>query len=238
MTLVAEGAAPDRMQPRALSERAFPWLDLSPEMSGADAPRYPSVDPMLSDAKPDLYCAFWPNVFHHDQIRLGLEAGGQDFTEKPVVVSIDETLDLSRDLAKHGGVNRAMVRLVLRSSQHMVDAMEAGIAAIALDQARTTGQVFHRRLGPTRQTRSPLMTRQALHIGPNIPAGGSPLAPRAAAMRKARHPIPLCANIPAGCVTVLIHAPRQDFPARHPIRLPIPSAEKGRGWRAMTEARE
>ena len=60
------------------------------EMIGTDTPRYPSVEAMLSDAKPDLYCVFSPNVFHLDQIRLGLEAGVQVFTEKPVVVSIEE----------------------------------------------------------------------------------------------------------------------------------------------------
>ncbi|MFM7445499.1 MAG: Gfo/Idh/MocA family protein, partial [Tabrizicola sp.] len=91
------------------------------EMIGTDTPRYPSVEAMLSDAKPDLYCVFSPNVFHLDQIRAGLEAGVQVFTEKTVVVSIEETLELARLLAKHGGVNRAMVGLVLRYSQHMVD---------------------------------------------------------------------------------------------------------------------
>lgn len=91
------------------------------DMIGEDTPRYPSVEAMLSDAKPDLYCVFSPNVFHLDQIRAGLEAGVQVFTEKPVVVSVEETLELARLLAAHGGVNRAMVGLVLRYSQHMVD---------------------------------------------------------------------------------------------------------------------
>jgi predicted dehydrogenase len=91
------------------------------DMIGEDTPRYPSVEAMLSDAKPDLYCVFSPNVFHLDQIRLGLEAGVQVFTEKPVVVSIDETLELARLLAAHGGANRAMVGLVLRYSRHMTD---------------------------------------------------------------------------------------------------------------------
>lgn len=95
-----------------------------------DPPRFPSIEVMLSDAKPDLYCIFSPNVFHLDQMRLGFEAGVQMFTEKPVVITIDETLELARLLAKHGGVNRAMVGLVLRYSQHMVDlraAMAAGM---------------------------------------------------------------------------------------------------------------
>jgi predicted dehydrogenase len=91
------------------------------EMIGTDVPRYDTVQDMLAQAKPDLYCVFSPNLFHLEHIRLGLEAGVQVFTEKPVVVSIDETLELARLLAKHGGVNRAMVGLVLRYSQHMVD---------------------------------------------------------------------------------------------------------------------
>lgn len=95
---------------------------------GLDTPRYDSVEVMLSHAKPDLYCVFSPNVFHLDQIRLGLEAGVQVFTEKPVVVSIDETLELARLLASHGGARRAMVGLVLRYSQHMVD-LRAAMAA-------------------------------------------------------------------------------------------------------------
>lgn len=91
------------------------------EMIGTDTPRYPSVEAMLSEAKPDLFCVFSPNVFHLEQIRLGLEAGVQVFTEKPVVVTVEETLELARLLARHGGAKRAMVGLVLRYSQHMVD---------------------------------------------------------------------------------------------------------------------
>ena len=99
------------------------------EMIGLDTPRFDSVEDMLAQAKPDLYCVFSPNLFHLNHIRLGLEAGVQVFTEKPVVVSIEETLELARLLAKHGGVNRCMVGLVLRYSQHMVDlraALKAG----------------------------------------------------------------------------------------------------------------
>ena len=84
------------------------------EMIGTDVPRYPSVEAMLSDARPDLFCIFSPNLFHLDHIRLGLEAGVQLFTEKPVVVSIAETLELARLLARHGGAGRAMIGLVLR----------------------------------------------------------------------------------------------------------------------------
>lgn len=103
------------------------------EMIGLDTPRFDSIEAMLAQTKPDLYCVFSPNVFHLDQIRLGLEAGVQVFTEKPVVISIDETLELARLLSLHGGVNRAMVGLVLRYSQHMVD-LRAAMAAGQLGQ--------------------------------------------------------------------------------------------------------
>lgn len=98
------------------------------DMIGLDTPRYDSIEAMLSQARPDLYCVFSPNVFHLEQIKLGLEAGVQVFTEKPVVMSIDETLELARLLSQNGGVNRAMVGLVLRYSQHMVD-LRAALAA-------------------------------------------------------------------------------------------------------------
>ena len=100
------------------------------EMIGTDTPRYDSVESMLMDARPDLFCVFSPNLFHLEHIRLGLEAGVQMFTEKPVVVSIEETLELARLLSRHGGTKRAMIGLVLRYSQHMVDlraAMAAGL---------------------------------------------------------------------------------------------------------------
>ncbi len=103
------------------------------DMIGTDTPQYPSVAAMLSDARPDLYCVFSPNVFHLDQIRLGLEAGVQVFTEKPVVISIAETLELARLLSLHGGARRAMVGLVLRYSQHMVD-LRAAMATGQLGQ--------------------------------------------------------------------------------------------------------
>jgi predicted dehydrogenase len=103
------------------------------EMIGLDTPRYDSIEAMLSQAKPDLYCVFSPNVFHLEQVRLGLLAGVQVFTEKPVVISIEETLELARLLSENGGVNRAMVGLVLRYSQHMVD-LRSTMAAGQLGQ--------------------------------------------------------------------------------------------------------
>lgn len=90
------------------------------EMIGQDTPRFASVAAMLSDARPDLFFVGSPNRFHLEHIRAGLAAGVQIFTEKPVVVSVEETLELAALLAEYG-VDRVMVGLVLRYSQHMVD---------------------------------------------------------------------------------------------------------------------
>ncbi len=92
------------------------------DMIGLDVPRFETVDEMLAATKPDLYFIGSPNSFHLNHIRAGLEADVPHiFTEKPVVVSMAETMELGRLLAKHGGASRLMVGLVLRYSQHMVD---------------------------------------------------------------------------------------------------------------------
>ena len=90
------------------------------EMIGTDTPRYPSVEAMLSDARPDLFFVGSPNAFHLDQIRVGLESGVRVFAEKPVVATEEESFELAELLARHG-TDRVMVGLVLRYSQHMVD---------------------------------------------------------------------------------------------------------------------
>jgi predicted dehydrogenase len=97
------------------------------DVLGADIPRFDTVTAMLADTKPDLFFVGSPNVFHLDQIREGLEAGVRIFTEKPVVVTVEETMELAALLAKHG-TDRVMVGLVLRYSQHMVD-LRAAMAA-------------------------------------------------------------------------------------------------------------
>ena len=98
-------------------------------MIGEDTPSYPSVEAMLSDARPDLFLVGSPNRFHLEQIEAGLKAGVRIFAEKPVVTSIEDTMKLAALLADHG-TGRVMVGLVLRYSQHMIDmraALEAGI---------------------------------------------------------------------------------------------------------------
>jgi predicted dehydrogenase len=93
---------------------------------GPSVPSFENVRDMLATTKPDLYFVSSPNLFHLDHIQAGLEADVPFiFTEKPVVVSISETMELMRLLDKHGGASRLMVGLVLRYSQHMVDLRDA-----------------------------------------------------------------------------------------------------------------
>ncbi|EAR51367.1 hypothetical protein OG2516_15424 [Oceanicola granulosus HTCC2516] len=100
------------------------------DMIGTDIPGYPSVEAMLSDTQPDLFLVGSPNKFHLEQIEAGLRAGvPRIFAEKPVVVSIEETMKLA-ELLSEFGQERVMVGLVLRYSQHMLDlraAMDEGV---------------------------------------------------------------------------------------------------------------
>jgi predicted dehydrogenase len=109
------------------------WYDPEPtyfDRLGDGVPRYDSIEAMLAGARPDLFFVGSPNIFHLDQIRLGLEAGVRIFTEKPVVVSIEETMALAELLARHG-TDRVMIGLVLRYSRHAAD-LRAALAAGAL----------------------------------------------------------------------------------------------------------
>jgi predicted dehydrogenase len=90
------------------------------EMIGLDTPRYDDVAGMLAQTKPDLFFVGSPNSFHLEHIKLGLAAGVRMFTEKPVVTTYEDTMELAALLAEHG-TDQVMVGLVLRYSQHMVD---------------------------------------------------------------------------------------------------------------------
>jgi len=87
---------------------------------GADTPRFDDVETMLADIKPDLFFVGSPNSFHLAHIKAGLAAGVRIFTEKPVVTTKEETMELAALLQEHG-TDSVMVGLVLRYSQHMVD---------------------------------------------------------------------------------------------------------------------
>ena len=90
------------------------------ERIGVETPRFDDIKTMLDTTKPDLFFVGSPNLFHLHDIKLGLEAGVQIFTEKPVVTTVEDTFALAELLAKYG-TDRVMVGLVLRYSQHMVD---------------------------------------------------------------------------------------------------------------------
>ena len=89
-------------------------------MIGEDTPRFDDVAEMLADTQPDLFFVGSPNSFHLEHIKLGLAAGVRIFTEKPVVTTKADTMELAALLAQHG-TDQVMVGLVLRYSQHMVD---------------------------------------------------------------------------------------------------------------------
>jgi predicted dehydrogenase len=89
-------------------------------MIGDDVPQFDGIARMLKDTQPDLFFVGSPNCFHLDHIKLGLAAGVQMFSEKPVVTTKADTMELAGLLAKHG-TDQVMVGLVLRYSQHMVD---------------------------------------------------------------------------------------------------------------------
>lgn len=89
-------------------------------MIGDDVPRFDDVAQMLEDTQPDLFFVGSPNCFHLEHIKLGLAAGVQMFSEKPVVTTKADTMELAGLLAKYG-TDQVMVGLVLRYSQHMVD---------------------------------------------------------------------------------------------------------------------
>jgi predicted dehydrogenase len=90
------------------------------EMIGTNVPRFDDVESLLSDTSPDLFFVGSPNSFHLEHIKAGLAAGVRIFTEKPVVTTKEQTMELAALLAEHGS-DRVMVGLVLRYSQHMVD---------------------------------------------------------------------------------------------------------------------
>lgn len=89
-------------------------------MIGEEIPRFENVTDMLAKTKPDLFFVGSPNSFHLEHIKLGLAAGVRIFTEKPVVTTLEETMELAQLLSEYG-TDQVMVGLVLRYSQHMVD---------------------------------------------------------------------------------------------------------------------
>ncbi len=81
---------------------------------------YDSLEAMLDAEKLDLLMVGSPNHLHLDHIRIGLERGLKIFTEKPVVTTIEDTMELAALIAQYGSDN-VMVGLVLRYAPLYVD---------------------------------------------------------------------------------------------------------------------
>jgi predicted dehydrogenase len=86
--------------------------------------RYETLEAMLAGEKLDLLMVGSPNHMHLGHIRTGLESGVRVFTEKPVVTTEAETLELAKLIHEHGSDN-VMVGLVLRYAPLYVDLRKA-----------------------------------------------------------------------------------------------------------------
>jgi predicted dehydrogenase len=86
--------------------------------------QYSTPEAMLAAERLDLLMIGSPNLMHLDHIKLGLDHGMKVFTEKPVVTSIDETIELAAILAQHDRGD-LMVGLVLRYAPLYVDLRRA-----------------------------------------------------------------------------------------------------------------
>ena len=85
---------------------------------------YPTLEAMLDAESLDLLMVGSPNAFHLEHIRAGLERGLKIFTEKPVVATAAETMELAGLLAGHDP-DQVMVGLVLRYAPLYVDLKRA-----------------------------------------------------------------------------------------------------------------
>ena len=85
---------------------------------------YGTAEEMIAAERLDLLMVGSPNHLHLDHIRIGLEAGLRVFCEKPVVTTVEQTLELARLMARFGH-ERLMVGLVLRYSPMYRDLLAA-----------------------------------------------------------------------------------------------------------------
>ena len=87
------------------------------ETLGFTPPRYDDAAEMLAAHRFDLLIVGSPNAMHLDHLRRALQSDTPHiFTEKPVVMTEEETIELARLIATHGGMGRVSVGLVLRYS--------------------------------------------------------------------------------------------------------------------------
>ena len=100
------------------------------EASGADLTGYDDPAVMLAQEKPDLVMIGSPNFLHLEHLRAALSSDvPRIFTEKPVVISEDETFELLGLMRDRDGLDRMTVGLVLRYSplyRALRESMSAG----------------------------------------------------------------------------------------------------------------
>ncbi|MBO0344054.1 Gfo/Idh/MocA family protein [Roseibium limicola] len=85
---------------------------------------YATPEELIAGQEMDLLMIGSPNHMHLDHIRLGLEAGLKVFSEKPIVMSIEQSYALAELLNTHGH-DRLLVGLVLRYSPLYKDLRKA-----------------------------------------------------------------------------------------------------------------
>ena len=84
---------------------------------GASPARYEDPAEMMAAHRFDMLMLGAPNMLHLDHLRLALQSDVPHiFVEKPVVISVEETIDLAHLIARHEGRKRLIVGLVLRYS--------------------------------------------------------------------------------------------------------------------------
>ncbi|MEJ8473744.1 Gfo/Idh/MocA family protein [Roseibium algae] len=85
---------------------------------------YDTPQELIKNEEMDLLMIGSPNHMHLDHIRLGLEAGLKVFSEKPIVMTIEQSFELAALLHQHGH-KRLLVGLVLRYSPLYQDLRKA-----------------------------------------------------------------------------------------------------------------
>ncbi|MCX5495302.1 Gfo/Idh/MocA family oxidoreductase [Kaistia dalseonensis] len=85
---------------------------------------YETLTELLENEALDLLMVGSPNHLHLGHIRIGLDHGVKVFSEKPVVTTVEETMQLARLIGQYGSDN-VMVGLVLRYAPLYVDLRKA-----------------------------------------------------------------------------------------------------------------
>ncbi|KZM50101.1 Gfo/Idh/MocA family oxidoreductase [Labrenzia sp. OB1] len=85
---------------------------------------YDTPQELIENEEMDLLMIGSPNHMHLDHIRIGIEAGLKVFSEKPIVMTVEQSLELAALLHLHGN-ERLLVGLVLRYSPLYQDLRKA-----------------------------------------------------------------------------------------------------------------